>query len=237
MSSDPWPHGSQVIFCRLPLMLSRSRNSTLAAPLPALNQGLLPGLPQTLLLRKNVSLSFSVADTDPATLDGLLLPSSNWGLSFPNEGQRSTGNASIRSDAYTPTMPPTPMKKSSFLTFDAGYEKRQHASHPGGPEETSSSGHLFCGRKFSFYRPDLVKQMIADGHTVGNHTWSHPDMSKISTQEAFSKELSQVEDLYREITGQEMTRYYRPLRAYTASPISRWQRISATKPSSGASPM
>ena len=35
-------------------------------------------------------------------------------------------------------------------------------------------------------------------------------MSKISTREAFSKELSQVEDLYREITGQEMVPYYRP---------------------------
>ena len=35
-------------------------------------------------------------------------------------------------------------------------------------------------------------------------------MSKISTREAFSKELSQVEDLYREITGQEMAPYYRP---------------------------
>ena len=52
--------------------------------------------------------------------------------------------------------------------------------------------------------------MLTEGHTVGNHTWSHPNMSKISTREAFSKELSQVEDLYRETTGQEMAPYYRP---------------------------
>lgn len=45
-------------FRRLPLMLSRSRNSTLAAPLPALSQGLLPGLPQTLLLRKMFPSAF-----------------------------------------------------------------------------------------------------------------------------------------------------------------------------------
>ena len=43
-------------------------------------------------------------------------------------------------------------------------------------------------------------------------------MSKISTQEAFSKELSQVEDLYREITGQEMTRYYRPPQGIYSQP-------------------
>lgn len=35
-------------------------------------------------------------------------------------------------------------------------------------------------------------------------------MSKISTKEAFAKELSDVEKLYQEITGEEMTRFYRP---------------------------
>lgn len=50
--------------------------------------------------------------------------------------------------------------------------------------------------------------MISEGHTVGNHTYHHPDMSKISTKEAFSQELTQLEDLYQEITGQPMGKYY-----------------------------
>ena len=29
--------------------------------------------------------------------------------------------------------------------------------------------------------------MEAEGHIVGNHTMTHPDMSKISTQESFKK--------------------------------------------------
>ena len=41
--------------------------------------------------------------------------------------------------------------------------------------------------------PELVKRMIAEGHTVGNHTYHHPDMSKISGKEAFEKELSDLE--------------------------------------------
>ena len=70
---------------------------------------------------------------------------------------------------------------------------------------------FFCFFDDRFFAlPELVKQMLTEGHTVGNHTWSHPNMSKISTREAFSKELSQVEDLYREITGQEMAPYYQP---------------------------
>lgn len=52
--------------------------------------------------------------------------------------------------------------------------------------------------------------MEKDGHIVGNHTYHHPDMSQISTKEAFEKELKDVEDEYKEITGKEMTKFYRP---------------------------
>ena len=45
---------------------------------------------------------------------------------------------------------------------------------------------------------------------MGNHTYHHPDMSQISTQEAFQKELGDVEEEYKKITGQDMTKYYRP---------------------------
>ena len=49
--------------------------------------------------------------------------------------------------------------------------------------------------------------MVAEGHTVGNHTCHHPEMSKISDEAAFEKELKDVETLYQEITGEELTRY------------------------------
>ena len=58
--------------------------------------------------------------------------------------------------------------------------------------------------------PDLVKRMVEEGHVVGNHTYHHPDMSKISDPAAFQKEMDDVKALYKEITGQEMAMYYRP---------------------------
>ena len=57
---------------------------------------------------------------------------------------------------------------------------------------------------------DLVRRMVDEGHIVGNHTMHHPDMSKISDPDAFKKELQDLEALYRQITGKEMPRYYRP---------------------------
>ena len=54
--------------------------------------------------------------------------------------------------------------------------------------------------------------MISEGHTVGNHTMTHPDMSKISSVQAFQNELSSVEQLYKNITDQDMPILYRPPR-------------------------
>ena len=52
--------------------------------------------------------------------------------------------------------------------------------------------------------------MQQEGHIVGNHTYTHPDMSKISTEEAFEKELGELSTLYQKTTGEEMTKFYRP---------------------------
>jgi peptidoglycan-N-acetylmuramic acid deacetylase len=58
--------------------------------------------------------------------------------------------------------------------------------------------------------PDLVRRMTQEGHIVGNHTMHHRDMSALSDPAAFRRELEDLEDKYREITGQEMPKYYRP---------------------------
>lgn len=69
---------------------------------------------------------------------------------------------------------------------------------------------LFCRGTFLESAPELVKRMVTEGHTVGNHTYHHPDMSAISDKESFQKELDAVSSLFQEVTGQEMTKYYRP---------------------------
>ena len=58
--------------------------------------------------------------------------------------------------------------------------------------------------------PELVQRMVDEGHLVGNHTEHHWDMSRIADRETFRKELETVEEQYRELTGQEMEKFYRP---------------------------
>ncbi len=46
----------------------------------------------------------------------------------------------------------------------------------------------------------LVKRMIAEGHTVANHTWSHPDMRTL-TEAQLTKEVLNPEQTITAITG------------------------------------
>ena len=73
-----------------------------------------------------------------------------------------------------------------------------------------AKGTFFVVGHFLETAPDLVKRMVEDGHCVGNHTYHHLDMSQISDMPSFRKEMEDVEKLFYQITGKELTKYYRP---------------------------
>ena len=68
--------------------------------------------------------------------------------------------------------------------------------------------------------PELVLRMVQEGHIVGNHTLHHPDMSAIQDEASFSAELDGLADKYRELTGEEMKKFYRRRRGNSARAIS-----------------
>src|SRR5690349_15838162 len=41
--------------------------------------------------------------------------------------------------------------------------------------------------KHAGWHPEILKQVAAAGHTIGSHTWSHKDLSKLSEQEAIDE--------------------------------------------------
>ena len=100
--------------------------------------------------------------------------------------------------------------KILYLTFDAGYENGNTAAILDALKKHDAPATFFVVGNYLTSSPDLVKRMQEEGHTVGNHTFHHPDMSAISTLEDFAKELQDVETLYDEITGQPLTKFYRP---------------------------
>lgn len=50
--------------------------------------------------------------------------------------------------------------------------------------------------------------MVNEGHIVGNHSWSHPNMTEISDHQ-LKKELDKVKNLYTIITGEKEMHYVR----------------------------
>lgn len=56
--------------------------------------------------------------------------------------------------------------------------------------------------------PELVRRMQEEGHLIGNHTYSHMQLTK-KNREAFKAELKKTNELLSEITGEEVL-YVRP---------------------------
>ncbi len=121
------------------------------------------------------------------------------------------GNATIQElDQFDAYYAQDTEDKVLYLTFDAGYENGNTAPILDALKKHNVSATFFVVGTYIDSEPELIRRMVEEGHSVGNHTWHHPDMSQISTTETFQKELEYVENAYREATGQEMTKFYRP---------------------------
>ncbi len=135
----------------------------------------------------------------------------NWGLSFQENGKTPVGNASAESlRRYNAYYAGPSDQKVIYLTFDAGYENGYTPAILDTLKKHNVKAAFFVVGNYIETSPDLVKRMVEEGHIVGNHTYHHPDMSKISDMASFQKEISSLEELYKNTTGQEMPKYYRP---------------------------
>lgn len=60
------------------------------------------------------------------------------------------------------------------------------------------------------HHPDLVKRVVADGHEIGNHTWSHLDLAMTDPATAQS-ELRRGREAIERVSGQDVA-FFRPPR-------------------------
>lgn len=133
-----------------------------------------------------------------------------WGLSFGEAGTHPTGNASpqelVLYNAYF--MNPGE-EKVIYLTFDCGYENGNTGKILDALKAHDAPATFFVVGHFLETEPELVQRMVEEGHAVGNHTYHHYDIDTLDA-DSFQKELEDVETLFNEITGAELSPYYRP---------------------------
>ena len=134
----------------------------------------------------------------------------SWGLSYQTEGAAPAGpldaaslqklGAAYVGDGSEPVL---------YLTFDAGYENGCTAKILDTLARHNVKAAFFLVGHYMQTNADLVRRMAEEGHTVANHTMHHPDMST-RTGTDFEQELRDLEVLYRDVTGQELPKFYRP---------------------------
>ena len=139
------------------------------------------------------------------------VPTASWGLSFRQEGSAPVGTAGMEQlRQYDAAYLGDTREKVLYLTFDAGYENGCTEQVLYTLKKHQVSAAFFLVGNYIERNADLVRRMVEEGHIVGNHTMHHYDMSRLSGKETFSKELTDLEDLFRQTTGKELPKFYRP---------------------------
>ncbi len=101
-------------------------------------------------------------------------------------------------------------EKRIYLTFDAGYANENVEKTLDILKAHGASATFFILPGIIRFSKDTVLRMADEGHTVANHSYSHKNMALCKSIAELESELTRLEDYYREETGHEMSRFFRP---------------------------
>ncbi len=134
-----------------------------------------------------------------------------WGLSFQQEGAPPVADISAEElHKFNAFYCGDSSKKVLYLTFDCGYENGNLAPMLDALKKHNAPATFFIVGHFLDAAPDLAQRMVAEGHTLGNHTYHHPNMSNFDSQASFDAELVALEEKCLAVTGKPVGKFYRP---------------------------
>jgi peptidoglycan/xylan/chitin deacetylase (PgdA/CDA1 family) len=124
-------------------------------------------------------------------------------------------------------------RKAIALTFDGGSGNGAAEKILATLREKGVRCTLFLTGKFMQLYPDLVKQMVKDGHEIGNHTWSHPHLTTFAlnrrqdtlpeiSREFLQTELNKTSDHFTALTKKKMAPFWRAPYGEHNLEIRRW---------------
>jgi peptidoglycan-N-acetylglucosamine deacetylase len=120
------------------------------------------------------------------------------------------GASRINSDFYFHVIcNADPSKDSVLLTFDDGPDPKVTPKVLDVLKKYDARAVFFLIGKNAESYPDLVRRMIAEGHIIGNHTYSHSNLFDLLASKAMQVELLKTQQLILEISGVSI-RWFRP---------------------------
>jgi peptidoglycan-N-acetylmuramic acid deacetylase len=109
--------------------------------------------------------------------------------------------------------------KYIYLTFDEGYENGYTGKILDVLKANNVKAGFFVTVPYINSNKELVKRMADEGNLVCNHSNTHPSMATITNEEKFKWELTSTEEAYKEATGYNMSKFFRP-------PMGRYSELS-----------
>ncbi|MGL4735870.1 MAG: delta-lactam-biosynthetic de-N-acetylase [Cellulosilyticaceae bacterium] len=137
----------------------------------------------------------------------------DWWLvrSKTHETPRVNDKVNFRYEDYDAYYVGDTSRKVLYLTFDEGYEKGYTPAILDVLKANEVKAIFFVTSPYLKTQPDLIKRMADEGHIVANHSKSHPSMPQfVSDPDRFRLEFEDVSNKYKEITGLEMIKLFRP---------------------------
>ncbi|MDR7002096.1 polysaccharide deacetylase family protein [Neobacillus niacini] len=110
-------------------------------------------------------------------------------------------------------------RKKVVLTFDDGPDPKYTPQILDILDKNHIKGAFFIVGQNALQHPELVKRMYREGHEIGSHTFTHPNVASTSPTQT-KMELNANQRLFQEITGHSMN-LFRPPYVADAEPSSR----------------
>lgn len=135
-----------------------------------------------------------------------------WGTVNKKDGTRSRGNISSEELKKYEAYYIGADEKKIYLTFDEGSNDTYLSNIVEVLNENNIKATFFLCKNYISSNPALMKILVNNGHSVGNHTANHVDMTKYANKVDYQKyvnEIKQTEDAFKNVTGKNMDKVYR----------------------------
>ena len=133
--------------------------------------------------------------------------------------------AGAEDSASTPSPTPSPAKPTTYaqirvdqpyiaMTFDDGPSAENTPRLLEILKQRNIKATFFLIGQNVAANPDIVRRILAEGHEVGNHSWTHPQLSKLS-DDRVTAEITKTQDAIKEASGYSPTLLRPPYGAIT----------------------
>jgi peptidoglycan-N-acetylglucosamine deacetylase len=133
--------------------------------------------------------------------------------------------AGAEDSASTPSPTPSPAKPTTYaqvrvdqpyiaMTFDDGPSAENTPRLLEILKQRNIKATFFLIGQNVAANPDIVRRILAEGHEVGNHSWTHPQLSKLS-DDRVTAEITKTQDAIKDASGYSPTLLRPPYGAIT----------------------